>query len=144
MKFSISTESIQQHVMLIKKQELQSRERITDGLESMLASVDQILGNEKTDPVMMQIVTGVKDGILKNMEHIRSGRSLLELPIAVELIEMGKEAVIPKKSPEPNSHPGPEYIEVRRGFFERVQEWVMSPWSHGWKDVHRVKRVLKP
>ena len=139
---------ITEKVSELKDKEKSCRHRIDKEIDVMVIYVDKLLETKGLPEATVKEMQDVKDSLQKNKQHLRAGKSIEELPIVFEIIEMGNEQTNYYLDNEPLDDDSPtenkELLEtspekIQRGFFNRVKAWLSTPLNVGWKDIDKYK-----
>lgn len=142
---------IQQQVVLLNIKEEECRKVIKKDMCSLQDDLDQLLKKDDCPDDVKQILVDIQSDLKVNADHFNSGKSIEEMPIIYESIELSGAAQVVEEVeedikanlPEEEKAPAPmtnEPIEnpVKRklGVFKHFWLWLNSPWKKGWKDIN--------
>lgn len=146
--------------------ELKIRNNALNEIETMMHDIDQAL-NSDYGQSMQKMLADIKQGLFENLAHIKSGKSLFELPMPIENIELSEAnmvtyeytelprmddypikteevaSALPEfgKSSEKKSKPKQDQrtstLKKPKGVWQRFVYWLNSPWEVKWKDTDK-------
>ncbi len=138
--------------------ERQQREKVKSEILAMKEDLQAMIDGHQHNQEMTAVFQGVIEGLERDLEAIRLGRRISELPHSFESVESGqsraeKEAILRERGVEGSwpeedgptpEEPAPQQHEdeapapaEKAGFLKRVSNWLNSPWGVTWKDVNK-------
>ena len=159
LSLGIPPELLRQKANVLKKQETIHRDHLKESLISMRTDIEIVLTNDSFPEKMREVAHEMKSGIDENLKHLNSGKPIVQMPMAIELVDNGSigenynlptEAELftdtpenPQESTPNDSENKPEIPQEdknpKRGIKARIIEWLNTPWSQSWKDINRNK-----
>jgi hypothetical protein len=154
LQFELPRHEIEQRLAGVEQKAQSISQTLVRHIGGMRSDLALILGNPACIDSQRQVYREMDQGLLADLAHIEAGRSLSELPMPIESIEVAWEhadtAAAPAEpeavaavlqsvpaaglpastSPLAETLPGAE-----SGFVSRLKAWLNSPWDVGWKDV---------
>lgn len=134
---------IKSRITLLKKKENTQRSKIKENIKTMQMDVQNILYNSNMPEELKNIAQRAQTDLGKNLNHLESGKSLDEMPITVEVIELS--AVedcedIPQEYHPPAMDSGKTnklqpIKNAHLGFVDKLKIWIDTPWSTSWKGI---------
>lgn len=160
LSLGVPPELLRKKATILKRQESIQRDHLKSNLKSMQADIKVVLSNKAFPEKMLEVAREMKSGIEENLRHLKSGKSISKMPMAIELIDsgsIGENYDLPTEEElfqnEPHAQKGPqegtaesvdnrqeEPKEPRRGFINKFIEWLNSPWNRSWKDIKKDKK----
>ena len=137
---------IQQQVVSLNNKEKKCRKIVRNDMTSLQNDVDSLINRDDCSDEIKDMLNEIKSDLKVNSDHFDSGKSLDEMPIVYETIElsgipMDVEEI--SQQAEPSQAQTPPIIEEntievdeeKSGFFTRLWLWLNSPWAKSWKDT---------
>lgn len=143
-KLPVPQSFIEQQIYALDIREANCRKKIDSDMQSLHDDIDQLMQKDDCpDDIKQQLFT-IESQLKNNMEHLAQGKSIDNMPILYESIELSapqdmidkteadiKDATETVETPTAEEH----FIQKKRSFFSRLREWLMSPASRKWKDI---------
>lgn len=141
---------IQHQIVSLNHKEDKCRKVIKQDMTSLQNDVDVLMKKEDCSEDVKKILSEIQSDLQANADHFNSGKSIDEMPILYESIELSGapqvveevEEVISINQPKPETEkpdtteiPAQEPVKTKRGTFKRLGVWLHSPWSTKWKDI---------
>lgn len=159
LSLGIPPELLRKKANILKQQESVQRDQLKGSLESMQSDIEVVLSNKDFPEKMRDVAQEMKSGIEENLKHLNSGKPIIKMPMAIELVDngtIGENYALPtekelfKDEPQTpaESHKGDaeqvddgklEQKNVKQGFISRFIEWLNTPWNRSWKDIEKEK-----
>ncbi len=149
LQFPLPKAEIAQRLQQFDNHEQQVRQQAVEHIEGMRTDISVMLANPACSEAQQQTFTALNQALSDNLQHIREGRSLTELPMPIDDFEVSggtqktpapqpaavEEApaasaeIVTDTAPEdsPNAEISPP------GLIRRIGRWLNSPWNQGWK-----------
>jgi len=135
---------IKQQIISLNVKEEKCREIIKKDISSLLSDVNTLLNREDCSDEAKEILSQIKTELKDNSDHFNSGKSIDEMPIIYENIELSGAVQVIKEVDEIINSETESQIEnnldkpkpkKKLGFFKHFIAWLKAPWSQGWKDT---------
>lgn len=139
---------IQHQIASLNLKEETCRKAIKEDMTSLQEDVDTLMKQEECSDEVKKILADIKSDLKVNAEHFNSGKSIDDMPIIYESIELSGapqvvdevEASIKASQPAPeNEPPVTEELEAppakKLGAFKHFWLWLNSPMNKKWKDI---------
>jgi hypothetical protein len=161
---SVPENEIKHHIQALKSKESVYRGQLQDKIEGMVADTRGILRMEGLSEDMREATRHVLEDLEANLQHLKAGKSMETLPMALEVIEM--DAGLPMESevvaaavaepevvagvnepapvqpaPAASSDPLPA---GRPGVLKSILLWFKTPSAVTWSDIRRGRGNPKP
>jgi len=149
---SVPKEVIKEKITELNQKEKTCRKRIHKELTVMDGYVSNVLDNPGLPDAIKQEMLATKASIEMNIEHLETGRSIEQLPVVFDIVEMGSEedhkyaftptSLLPEAPADVTATTPTEQdplLRQRRSFFSRLYEWATTPMNVGWKDIKKYK-----
>lgn len=118
MEFAIPEDEIRRHINALKAKETRYRGQMEKNIEGMVEDTRHILAMEGLNDEMREAAQHVLHDLEANLAHLKAGKSIESLPMALEVIEVGDDGVVEERAepeveevespPEPEAKPAPE------------------------------------
>jgi len=133
---------IKNQIISLNAKEEKCRNIIRKDMDTLQSDVNTLLKNEDCSDEVKAILGQIRTELKDNSEHFNSGKSIDEMPILYESIELSGaaqvieevEEIINPQTDTTNKAAEPE-TKKKRGFFNHLIAWLKAPWSQGWKDT---------
>jgi len=133
---------IKNQIISLNAKEEKCRNIIRKDMDTLQSDVKKLLKNKDCSDEVKAILDQIKTELKDNSEHFNSGKSIDEMPILYESIELSGaaqvveevEEIINPQTDTTNKADEPE-TKKKRGFFNHLIAWLKAPWSQGWKDT---------
>ncbi len=134
---------IKNQIISLNVKEEQCRKLINQDMSSLQTDVDSMLTKTDCPDAVKQVLLKIKTELKDNVECFNSGKSIDEMPIIYESIELSgspqvveevEEIIAPHKVPASIDVPVAE-IRLKAGFFQHLSNWLKAPWGKSWKDT---------
>lgn len=138
---------IQHQIVSLDHKEDKCRKVIKEDMSSLQNDVDVLMKRDDCSDDVKKILSDIQTDLKANADHFNSGKSIEDMPIIYESIELSGapqvvdevEEVIKINQPEPEEPPA-EITEVepskkKLGAFKHLWVWLNSPWTKKWKDI---------
>ncbi|RDH85712.1 MAG: hypothetical protein DIZ80_01945 [endosymbiont of Galathealinum brachiosum] len=136
---------IKNQIMSLEVKEGECRNLIKKDMSSLQSDVNVLLKQDDCPEEVKKILSEIKSELKNNSDHFESGKSLEEMPIMYESIELSGapqvveevEVIInpPKEETVENIENETEAKKKKAGFFKHFMNWLKAPWDKGWKDT---------
>lgn len=143
---------IKKQIRTLDKRENRYRKRIKQELITIYKDVSRILSKNSYSDEINEHLNNTRDTIIDNIKHINAGKSLENLPLNLESIQLASDTEEPQitdDKPEQQAEvkDEPEVVEVlakieeleikplKRGIMSRLFEWSTTPLDHSWSDT---------
>ncbi len=137
----VDPELLRRRVDEVSEQEKACRNRVMGDIKGMQRDLQAILTTSDMPEVMKTLARCTLEELQQNLRHLEAGGSIEKLPHSLEMVEMAEELPVtpPEPSePQPPPHPpAPLTNSPKRGFLDRLELWLNSPWSVSWKDTRK-------
>jgi hypothetical protein len=143
-KIPFSQEEVADRLGALVDEDHECRGKLKNNMEGMVADIKAIVTSPTCPEPLKQRVMTVKETLESSLTMIAQGKSLEELPMTVEVIELSSDIPEPP-APEPPAAPvqsvpaqqAPAQPEARRkrGFWGKLRIWLGSSWSVKWRDI---------
>ena len=148
LNFNVPEPVITRQIAQLEQREKQCRRDIETNIEEILQSTRRIVENTQCSNEIRSVAQSVIDNLQRDLKHIKSGKSIEEMPMVVEVVELG--GVPPKPKTPPLPEPVQQIVsestdsavslvrdtaEKNRGFFPRLFRYLTTPISVKWKDL---------
>ncbi len=141
-KLPVPETFIKNQIISLNVKEEQCRKLIKQDMNSLQSDVDILLIKENCPEDVKQILLKVKAELIDNVACFNSGKSIDEMPIIYESIELSgspqvveevQEIITPHKEVEEIKRPSQP--KKKAGFFKHLSNWLKAPWGKSWKDT---------
>lgn len=151
LSLGIPPELLRKKATILKQQESTQRDNLKVSMTKMQSDVEIVLSNKEFPEKMREVAQEMKKGLEENLRHLKSGKPVTKMPMAIELVDngsIGESYALPTEEEllqdivatqnEPQAD-GTELTktETKRGIFRRFIEWLNSPWDKSWKDIDK-------
>lgn len=141
---------IKNQIISLEVKEQKCRDLITQDMNTLQSDVSSLLKQNDCPEAIKNILNEIELDLKKNSAHFNSGKSLNDMPIIYESIELSgavqsidevEEVIHPheEKAHEEKTHEAildePIMAKKKLGFFKHFMHWLRSPWNKGWKDT---------
>lgn len=146
--------------------ELKIRNNAVNEIETMMHDIDVALNSDYAQ-AMQNMLTAIRQGLLDNLIHIKSGKSFFELPMPIENIELTQAnmvtyeytkpatlddeamateeiaSALPETDAAAEKKSPPKHdqhtgtVKEPKGMWQRFILWLDSPWKVKWKDTKK-------
>ncbi len=129
--------------------------QVQEHIEDFVKSIDVIFIDGNTDKLVLDYLTSIRKGLIKNLEHLNAGKSIVEIPFPFEQVEVEKdEQAIPvdravtyepthEHSVSSNTctvtQQAVNALTPKKSFFGKLWTWLTSPMDVGWTKKERHK-----
>lgn len=143
----ISQEAVAQRVEALRAEEQQCRQQMTQQAHDLLDDIAVVLADPRCTAEQQAQHRATQRGVERTLRLLASGRSLEELPLALDNAPAEDDAApapaAPAARPRP-AVPAPEQKgdvapPQRLGFWKKFMLWLDTPWQTKWKDIDRRK-----
>jgi hypothetical protein len=143
-KLPISQEEIADRLDTLVDEEHECRGELKNNMEGMVADINLIANSPTCPEALKQRVLTVKDTLESSLAMIAQGKSLEELPVTVEVIELSSgipdtpapaTPAAPVQSAPAQQAPAQPETRRTRSFWGKLRIWLGSPWSVRWRDI---------
>ena len=143
---------IQQRINELRKQEAGYRQRIIDEMQTLLDDVANILTAESASEQMSESLSVIEAELQRDLEHLRAGGAMLDMPSRYESIELQEEypqaeAEVEVESPDVSENPDADESSSedsgrheQPGRFRVLLRWLRTPWAISWRQARRLER----
>jgi hypothetical protein len=114
-------------------------------ITEMQGDIDTLLSSDSLPEGMRQELLSMKDSFALNLKHIESGKTLEDMPIVIEMVEMGSmedhttpyepAANTEVNKPDSEKDSAKPKNKQKRGFFSKTKEWMSTSFDVKWKDI---------
>lgn len=162
----ITSSELKEKLKKLTLRELETRNNAVSEIETMMHDIDVTL-NSDYGQAMQNMLTVIRQGLFENLAHIKSGKSLFELPMLMENIELSEANLVAYDYTEPakldgkatatdeitSALPEADAAAVKKsqtqqdqhtktakeskGIWQRFIFWLGSPWKVKWKDTKK-------
>ncbi|VAW61795.1 hypothetical protein MNBD_GAMMA11-2247 [hydrothermal vent metagenome] len=138
---------IEHQIVSLNHKEDTCRKVIKTNMLDLQNDINQLMRNRTCSEDQKQLLAEIQTDLQGNYDHFISGKSIEEMPMLYESIELSGAPQIVEEVEEiinPTEHSieqaaeatPPEEPEIRkRGFFRHLWIWLKSPMDMGWKDT---------
>ena len=141
---------IQQQVVSLNIKEEECRQVIKKDISSLQNDLIVLMKKSDCPDDVKKILVDIQSDLKANADHFNSGKSIEDMPIIYESIELSGapqvveevEEVIKANRPEVEKTPAPvveelikEPVKRKPGAFKHLWLWLNSPWKKEWKDI---------
>lgn len=134
---------IETQITTLNTREKECRERISKDMSSLQNDVTLLLNREDCPEEIRNFLNDMQTELQENADHFNSGKSLDEMPMIFESIELSAtpqtvEEIEEQANPQLATATEEEHIEQdvkKPGFFGKVWRWLSSPLKTRWKDI---------
>jgi hypothetical protein len=154
MVISVPEDEIRRHIEALKAKEKTYRGQIISNIEDMMQDTRGILGMKHLSEDLRGATQRVLDDLEANLQHLKAGKSMETLPMALEVIEMDHGLPLEEDLPVEKESPHAEIIEsngekappapgpatassARPGLFKSLLLWFKSPTEVTWADIRQ-------
>jgi hypothetical protein len=145
---------LREQIQQVAREEAACRIRIKGELVSMRDSADQVLQAAPASSEVYGLVNELRQKIDLDLRHLASGLPIGKMPIWIEIVEIGSDpwsvesastadeaaAAKPAAPFIPQEY---EVIEIPRSLWERLREWLLSPWRYRWSQIPRYRQEIR-
>lgn len=158
---------LQRKLFAIAREEQQARREVIQQVRSMGNDIRKLLERVDLPSAMRQLLDQMQAGLLANLEHLRAGNSVAELPLPIETASFieplpanssggsatpdepaGSVGESPDFSASDDSareeNRRPKHLKdgvrgspKRPSFLRAVWLWIRSPWEVSWRDIRQ-------
>lgn len=154
---------LQKKLFAIAREEQRARREVIQQVREMGSDIRAMLGRVDLPEVMRHLLDQMQAGLLANLEHLRAGHSVAELPLPIEEASFNVplpqdsgvlEGQAPLTSPEPSAEDQTGTLRTPRnqaaptaspsldgmpppGLLKTLWLWVKSPWDVSWQDIRQ-------
>ncbi|BES70583.1 hypothetical protein RE428_16010 [Marinobacter nanhaiticus D15-8W] len=150
---------LQKKLFAIAREEQQARREVIQQVRAMGNDVRMLLERTDLSAAMRQLLEQLQTGLLANLEHLRAGHGVAELPLPIETADFGialpeadqasseeDEPVVVKPTSSSTVTGGSQApVEATPdsdkpslpGMFRSVWLWFKSPWEVSWRDIRQ-------
>jgi len=74
----------------LESKEQQCMQQVKENIEDFVKSIDIIFIDGNSDKLVLDYLSSIRGGLIKNLEHLNAGRSIAEIPFPFEQVEVEK------------------------------------------------------
>jgi len=134
---------VKSQIISLNVKEEKCREMIKEDMSSLQSDVNLLLAQDNCTEDVKKVLTEIKSELKENAEHFDSGKSIDQMPIIYESIELSGSPQVVDEIEEiitphvPEVEQIEEVIEEKKksGFFKHLSNWLKAPWGDSWKDT---------
>ena len=136
---------IKNQIMSLEVKEEKCRKLIKNDMSSLQSDVNILLNKDDCPDDVKKILAEIKSELKDNSDHFNSGKSIDDMPIMYESIELSGAPQIVEEVEEiinphveevtENETADAEPEKKKLGFFKHFMKWLKAPWDKGWKDT---------
>jgi len=132
---------IKNQIISLNVKEEKCRELIKKDMSSLQSDVSSLLGQEGCSEDVKKVLTEIKSELKVNADYFASGKSIDQMPIIYESIELSGSPQVVEEIEEiiaPHEDIPVEEVVVEKkktGFFKHLSNWLKAPWGDSWKDT---------
>ena len=139
---------IQHQIVSLDLKEETCRKVIKQDMSSLQNDVDDLMQQEDCSDDVKKILSEIKSNLKINADHFNSGKSIDDMPIIYESIELSGapqvvdevEQTIKDSEPVPENEAAAnkeleDQPKKKLGAFKHLWLWLNSPWNKKWKDI---------
>lgn len=133
---------IKNQIISLNVKEEKCRDLIKKDMNSLQSDVNSMLCQEGCPDDVKKVLTEIKTELKENSDYFDSGKTLENMPIIYESIELsGSPQVVDEIeeiiTPHEEKMVGVEEIieKKKSGFFKHLFNWLKAPWGENWKDT---------
>ena len=141
----VPTSLIETQISVLDRREAECRSRITTDIDSLQQDIRALIERDDCDHELRGQLLLMAGNLNQNKAHITAGKPMEDMPILYESIELAApphavedieeiskpDEVVVLETPRP--------AKIRRGFFERLWDWLNSSTRVKWKDIKKYK-----
>lgn len=142
---SLPANDIKDKLNEVDIREKECRVKVKDEMIVLISDTESVLSRDDLPANLRIMVELTHESLALNLKHIEEGKSIDEMPVSIENIEISNKDIdavpVPSKSnKEKIAKIKKSYLEKRkrktkRGFFYKLFRWVTTPPSIGWNDI---------
>jgi len=125
--------------------EKECRVKVKNEMTILIRDTESVLSRDDLPENLRAMVKLTCESLALNLKHIEQGKSIDDMPFAIENVEMASENiddvhVVSKANKKKIAKIKKSYSEklnskVKRGFIYKLLRWVTTPPSVGWNDI---------
>lgn len=154
LKLTLPQDIIKRQITSLEAREKECRKQIESNIENIQQATQRILQNEDASEEFKATIKLIQDNLQRDLQHIQAGKSIDDLPMIIEVVELQDQysAEEPEVSPPSKNeqvavvegptndvpkttNKSPNRQRVKRGFFGKLFYWISTPLSVKWKDI---------
>jgi adenylate kinase family enzyme len=144
--FNVPEPVITRQITELAQREKQCRKEIENNIQEIMRSTRRIIDDKNSSDEVKSIAETILANLQHNLKHIRAGKSIEQMPMMIEMIELGDATptasqAIPPLEPanqqmREQSVAGSGKMNVKkRKFFPRLLRYMTTPISVKWEDL---------
>lgn len=155
----VPAEQIRARLSVVEQKERTYRAIIKTEIATMITETERMLENEGLSPTMRQFLLASNEDMHSNLAHLNAGKKITNMPVAIEIIEMGEREITSfdtsPASSQANELPAeqkqrlvapmehspmppkrdPQQVEGKKGLIARFIRWISTPDQITWKQI---------
>ncbi len=151
----VKESEILESIKSLETQEKRCVQQVKENIEDFVKSIDIIFIDGHSEKLVLDYLSSIRGGLIKNLEHLNAGKSIVEIPFPFEQVEVEKDEQLVSVDREMTYEPTCnrqqvdskttvlpiQEIETKAAngnFAIRLWRWLNSPMNVSWvnKDKH--------
>ena len=134
---SKNNELINTQLNNLKQQQQSYRKKITNGIKELQNDAAIIFKNTKMPIESRKVAKQMFDFLQKDLLHIKAGKRIEDMPMAVEIFECGEdtEVVLEEEQDKKEEEKLEKTPQTKKGRAKKLWHWLTTPTDVSWDDI---------